>query len=237
MPKAPAAPPRPFIFVLAGVNGAGKSSVGGALLAEHGLSWYNPDSYARELVALLGISVGEANARAWEHGRAQLEAAIAQGRNFAFETTLGARTIPDMLAQGASTHDIVMLFCGLASVELHMQRVKARVLAGGHDIPEAKIRERWKASRLNLVRLLPQLAKLQVFDNSVHAAQGKTIPDPVLLLETVRGHVTYPGPKDHEALNATPEWARPIVQAAFEHQAELSSPVKPPAAKHRKVLQ
>ena len=34
-----AAARRPFIFVLAGVNGAGKSSVGGAMLAEHGLDW------------------------------------------------------------------------------------------------------------------------------------------------------------------------------------------------------
>lgn len=236
MPTAPARE-RPFIFVLAGVNGAGKSSVGGALLAEHGLGWYNPDSYARELVALLGLPIGEANARAWEHGRAQLEAAMAEGRNFAFETTLGARTIPDMLAQAARTHDVVMLFCGLASVELHMRRVKERVAVGGHDIPQAKIQERWKASRLNLVRLLPHLARLQVFDNSAQAAPGKPIPDPVLVLETVRGHVTYPGPKDREALNATPEWARPIVQAAFEHQAELASPAKPPAAKRRKMLQ
>jgi predicted ABC-type ATPase len=236
---AKAAAPRPFVFVLAGVNGAGKSSVGGALLAEHGLSWYNPDSYARELVALLGLSIGDANARAWEHGRAQLEAAIAQGRNFAFETTLGARTIPELLAEAARTHDVVMLYCGLASVELHMQRVKARVAVGGHDIPPAKIKERWSASRLNLVRLLPQLARLQVFDNSAQAPLGKPIPDPVLLLEVLRGHVTYPGPKDREALNATPEWARPIVQAAFEHQAELlaRAPGKPPAATRRKMLQ
>ncbi|HSV61448.1 MAG TPA: AAA family ATPase [Variovorax sp.] len=236
---AKAATPRPFIFVLAGVNGAGKSSVGGALLAEHGLAWYNPDSYARELVALMGLSIGEANARAWEHGRRQLEAAMAQGRNFAFETTLGAHTIPELLAQAARTHDVVMLFCGLASVDLHMRRVKERVAVGGHDIPEAKIRERWGASRLNLVRLLPHLARLQVFDNSVQAPSGKPIPDPVLLLETLRGHVTHPGPKDREALNATPEWARPIVQAAFEYQAELlgTTPVKPPAAPRRKMLQ
>lgn len=236
MPKAAAAA-RPFIFVLAGVNGAGKSSVGGALLAEHGLSWYNPDSYARELVALLGISIGDANARAWEHGRKQLEAAIADGKNFAFETTLGARTIPEMLAQAARTHDVVMLYCGLASVELHFQRVKARVEVGGHDIPAAKIHERWKASRLNLIRLLPSLARLQVFDNSVQAAPGKPIPDPVLLLETTAGHVMYPGAEDRDALHATPEWARPIVQAAFEQQAELASPKKPGTAARRKMLQ
>ena len=56
---------RPFIFVLAGVNGAGKSSVGGALLEQHGLSWFNPDTYARELMRELGIDQAEANARAW----------------------------------------------------------------------------------------------------------------------------------------------------------------------------
>jgi hypothetical protein len=43
MPKAAAS--RPFILVLAGVNGAGKSSVGGAILADHGLTWFNPDTY------------------------------------------------------------------------------------------------------------------------------------------------------------------------------------------------
>jgi predicted ABC-type ATPase len=234
-----AAAPRPFIFVLAGVNGAGKSSVGGALLADHGLTWYNPDSHARELVALLGLPIGEANARAWEQGRKQLEKAIAEGRNFAFETTLGAHTMPELLAQAAHTHDVVMLFCGLASVELHLRRVKARVAVGGHDIPEAKIRERWSASRLNLIRLMPQLARLQLFDNSAEAPSGKPIPDPFLLLETVGGHVRFPGPKDHAALQATPDWARPIVQAAFEQQAELlgATPAKPAATTRRKMLQ
>ena len=60
-----ARPARPFIFVLAGVNGAGKSSVGGALLAEHGLTWFNPDAFARGLIAELGLAQIEANGRAW----------------------------------------------------------------------------------------------------------------------------------------------------------------------------
>ena len=101
---------RPFVLVLAGVNGAGKSSVGGALLAEHGLAWYNPDSYARELVAQLGLDVEDANGRAWEYGRVQLAAALAQRRNHAFETTLGASTIPELLAKASRTHDVVMIF-------------------------------------------------------------------------------------------------------------------------------
>lgn len=209
-------PARPFIFVLAGVNGAGKSSVGGALLAEHGLSWFNPDSYARALVAQLGLDAEEANGRAWQYGREQLEQAIAQHTSFAFETTLGARTIPGLLAQAAATHDVVMIFCGLASPELHLARVRFRVAHGGHDIPEAKIRERWTASRANLIRLLPVLARLQVFDNSAPADADGQIPDPLLVLEMQAGRTLYPRPDDARVLAATPEWARAVVQAALE---------------------
>lgn len=207
---------RPFIFVLAGVNGAGKSSVGGAILQEHGLTWYNPDAYARELVNLLALPLAEANAQAWEYGRAQLESAITQGRNFAFETTLGASTIPEMLAQASTTHDVIMLFCGLSSEAHHIARVDLRVAHGGHPIPEEKIRERWIASRKNLIKLLPHLARLQAFDNSTEAEPGQDIPDPVLVLEMVGGKLTYPEPDDLAALQATPDWAKPIVQAAIE---------------------
>jgi len=207
---------RPFIFVLAGVNGAGKSSVGGTMLADHGLTWFNPDTYARELMAQLSLDLAEANARAWEYGRLQLETAIATGTNYAFETTLGARTIPGMLAQATHTHDVVMLFCGLSSPEQHIERVRSRVASGGHDIPENKIRERWVGSRANLIKLLPRLAHLQVFDNSAEAAPGEDIPDPVLVLEMVNGRMMFPEPQNAAALSATPEWARPIVQAAIE---------------------
>ncbi|MGJ7556743.1 AAA family ATPase [Variovorax sp. RB3P1] len=213
-----AAAERPFILVLAGVNGAGKSSVGGALLAEHGLSWFNPDTCARELMAQLGLTPEDANARAWNVGRDRLEAAIAQRTNYAFETTLGANTIPAMLTAAASTHDVFMIFCGLSSPEQHLARVRARVAHGGHDIPEHKIRERWVASRANLIQLMPSLARLQVFDNSAEAPTGGEIGDPVLVLEMSQGQVDFPQADDAAALAATPGWARPIVQAAFELQ-------------------
>lgn len=209
---------RPFILVLAGVNGAGKSSVGGALLAEHGLSWFNPDTCARELMAQLGLTPEDANARAWNLGRERLEAAIAQRTSHAFETTLGANTIPALLAGAAATHDVVMIFCGLSSPEQHIARVRARVAHGGHDIPEPKIRERWVASRANLIQLMPTLVRLQVFDNSAEAPPGGDIADPVLVLEMSGGDIDFPQPDDAAALAATPAWARPIVQAAIELQ-------------------
>jgi len=112
-----------------------------------------------------------------------------------------------------------MLCCGLQSAEMHIERVRLRVASGGHDIPESKIRERWVASRVNLIRLMPQLARLQVFDNSAEAVAGQDIPDPVLVLDMVKGQLTFPAPDDTKALNMTPEWARAIVQAAIELRA------------------
>jgi predicted ABC-type ATPase len=210
--------PRPFLFVLAGVDGAGKSSVGGALLAEHGLAWFDPDGYARELVANLHLGQTEANARAWAEGRDRLQAAIAGRTNHAFETTLGGSTISVLLRAAAETHDVIMLYCGLSTMEQHIQRVALRVAGGGHAIDEARIRERWTTSRANLIRLLPWLAHLQVFDNSREAAPGARIPSPALVLETVHGKILLPAIDDAAALRAMPGWARPIVQAAIEQQ-------------------
>jgi hypothetical protein len=66
---------------------------------------------------------------------------------------------------------------------------------------------------------MPQLSRLQVFDNSTEAAPGQDIPDPVLVLEMVEGRVSYPAQDDTQVLESIPEWARPIVQAAMEIQA------------------
>ena len=103
-------------------------------------------------------------------------------------------------------------YCGLATPERHVARVKARVAAGGHDIPKAMIPERWQSSMMNLILLLPHLAHLQVYDNSEEVAAGEPVPDPVLLAEMVAGG--FIGPVDAQALRGTPDWAKPLLVAA-----------------------
>ena len=110
--------PRPVLYVLAGVNGAGKSSIGGYLLARAGLAWYNPDDYAREVASFRGCTQAEANGIAWTEGMRRLDAAIASGQSFAFETTLGGKTVAGKIAAAAATHDVAIWYCGLASPEL-----------------------------------------------------------------------------------------------------------------------
>jgi predicted ABC-type ATPase len=215
--------PRPVLFVLAGVNGAGKSSVGGHLLQRAGLAWFNPDSFARELMAATGCDQVQANAAAWQEGMRRLDEALASGADFAFETTLGGRTVPAKIGSASTTHDVLMWFCGLSSPELHIARVQARVAAGGHDIPEAKIRERYPAALRNLIALMPHLAHLQVYDNSAQAAPGEPIPDPLLVAEMKSGTLVWP--TDVESLARTPGWARPLLEAALSmggHTSALS---------------
>ena len=202
------------IYVLAGVNGAGKSSIAGAAFRENGADYYNPDEAARELkVANPGLDQTQANSAAWHRGRELLGRAIAGGLDFAFETTLGASTIPRLLTdaarRGISVH---VWYAGLATPELHIARVKARVARGGHDIPEEAIRQRFEHSRLNLIQLLPVLAALRVYDNSTEAdpAAGRT-PMPVLVLHMERGRILNPQDLPH-----VPDWAKPIAAAAMK---------------------
>jgi predicted ABC-type ATPase len=204
---------RPVLYVLAGVNGAGKSSIGGYLLQQAGLAWFNPDTFARELMAATGCAQSDANATAWHEGMRRLDQALAQGRAHAFETTLGGNTVTARLEAAARSHDVMVWFCGLSSPEQHIARVKARVATGGHDIAEARIRERWISSLQNLIALMPHLAHLTVCDNSAEAAPGEAIPDPLPVLEMAGCKLLWP--TELTDLRRTPEWAKPLVEAAL----------------------
>ena len=203
------------IYVLAGVNGAGKSSIGGAALAARGATFFNPDLAARTLRdANPGLALEDANAEAWTLGRRGLERALAEGLNFAFETTLGGNTMAGLLLAGAQAGArIHVWYAGLASPELHIERVRGRVAVGGHDIPAHKIRERYVGSRANLVKLLPHLASLRVYDNSADAGSGPGTawrPRPVLLLHMQAGRLV-----SHAGLVTIPLWAKPILASAL----------------------
>jgi len=70
--------PRPVLYVLAGVNGAGKSSVG-VTSSTRRINLVQPDTFARELKASTRCDQETANAYAWQEGVRRLEDAIAKG--------------------------------------------------------------------------------------------------------------------------------------------------------------
>lgn len=93
-----------------------------------------------------------------------------------------------------------------------MARVRARVARGGHDIPEAKIRERYDRSRINLIGLMPRLTELRVHDNSFEAdLHAGCAPQPTLILHLAKGKIV-----EMVELPKTPQWARALVAAAVK---------------------
>jgi predicted ABC-type ATPase len=199
--------------VLAGTNGAGKSSIGGAMLLAEGVLYFNPDeAAARVRVANPGISEAEAQSIAWHEGKRLLERAITERLDYAFETTLGGNTISGLLEHALSTGiEVRIWFVGLASADLHVARVRSRVSRGGHDIPEEKIRGRYARSLLNLIRLLPRLTELLVYDNSKEAdPHTGAAPEPRLILHLASGKIVA---MCDPAI--VPDWAKPVMLAAL----------------------
>jgi len=200
--------------VLAGTNGAGKSSVAGAMFRQAGADYFNPDeATGRILAANPGISTAEANSAAWHEGKRLLEYAIAERLDFALETTLGGHTITALLQKAlAAGIEVRIWFVGLSSPELHIARVRARVARGGHDIPEEKIRERYDQSRINLIELMPKVTELRVYDNSTEAdPHAGRPPQPMLILHRAERKMV-----EMIDLPKTPDWAKPLVVAAIK---------------------
>lgn len=204
----------PLIYVIAGVNGAGKSSIQGAAILKANALYYNPDEAAARLRAADPMLTQlAANSAAWQNGVELLRKAIKERLDFSFESTLGANTIPGLLREAANAGFHVRIwYVGLSSPELHIARVQQRVSRGGHSISESDIRRRYERSRLNLIELMPHLIGFKVFDNSAdadpHLGQA---PKPDLILHVEDRRIV--GPSD---LRNTPAWAEPIVTAAIK---------------------
>jgi predicted ABC-type ATPase len=136
---------RPKIIILAGPNGAGKTTFARAFLPkEAGCQVFvNADLIAA------GLSPFAPERAAIQAGRLMLDAIaehVQKGVSFAFETTLSglgyARQIPQWRQAGFR---VELYFLSLPSADQAVHRVAGRVLQGGHDIPEATIRRRFKS--------------------------------------------------------------------------------------------
>jgi len=198
------------ITVIAGVNGAGKSSIAGARIRSAGGDYFNPDEVASTLRANdPSLSTVQSNGQAWQMGYNQLSRAIHEEQDYTFETTLGGNSICRLLHEAIDAgQEVRLFFCGLSSPELHIERVAARVIKGGHDIPEAKIRERWIGAIHNMLGLIPRCVTVKVYDNSKPADNGG--PKPICLFSIQGNNFTL------SPIDPMPEWAKPLASAAMK---------------------
>lgn len=139
------------LYIIAGPNGAGKTTfaleflpqVAGcthfinADLIAAGLSPLAPE---RELMAASRLFLRE------------IEERIAEGKTFAFETTLAGRTYLQLIERlRGDDWRVQLIYLALPSVEMSKLRVAERVDHGGHNIPEADIERRFPRSLRHLL--------------------------------------------------------------------------------------
>jgi predicted ABC-type ATPase len=215
-------PTRPGrIVVAAGTNGAGKSVIAGEFLsARAGGAYFNPDLVAKAMMERDGLTLTEANARAWTLGFDLLNRSIELNQDFSFESTLGGNSITQALLRAAASGlELFIFYVGLDSPQRHIARVAARVSRGGHPIAAEKIRERYPNSLANLIKLLASASEVRVYDNSDESEDGT--PRARLVLSMSQRRIVKP-PLE-QLVSTAPGWAKPVVAAAIRIHDEQDS--------------
>lgn len=164
----------PTLIVLAGPNGAGKSTLYQTRIAPvFAGPFVNADIIQRdELTDSSPHAAYEATRMAAER-RAEL---LSQGADFVTETVFSHPSKLDMVKEARNRgYSVWVMHVGVADPTLSVARVAYRVEAGGHSVPEAKIRERYHRSA-PLVRQAVLLADTGlVYDNSIAGQSPKLI--------------------------------------------------------------
>jgi len=157
----------PNLYIIAGPNGAGKTTASFTVLPDmlNCKEFVNADEIAR------GISPFHPESAAIDAGRIflkRIQEFLKLKKDFAFETTLSTRSYVNLIIKAKlSGYKIVLVFFWLSSPKLALERVKARVKAGGHNIPKDVIERRYLSGIKNLLQLyIPITDYWLLIDNS-----------------------------------------------------------------------
>jgi predicted ABC-type ATPase len=164
----------PTLILLAGPNGAGKSTLYQTRVAPvFAGPFINADMIQREE---LGDVSPEAAYRAADIATQRRSAILSKGGDFATETVFSHPSKLDLVTEArALGYTVWVMHVGVDSPDLSVARVAHRVGAGGHGVPETKIRERYDRSA-PLIREAVHLADTGlVFDNSVAGQPPKLV--------------------------------------------------------------
>jgi len=153
------------LWVLAGGNGAGKSTFYRTRLESLSLPFINVDILAKQIYPEQPEKHSYEAAKIAGIMRTQL---LQQGRTFCYETVFSHPSKIDFLAQAkALGYEIVLVLIHLECISLYQARVAQRVTEGGHSVPEDKIRSRVSRVLHNIKQALPLCDRCYFLDNSL----------------------------------------------------------------------
>ena len=152
------------LWVLAGGNGAVKTTFYNLFLAPKGIKLVNADVIAEAICPENPEKVSYAAANVAEQIRERL---LQQGVSFCFETVFSHVSKIDFVANAkAQGYEIVLVYIHLDSSELNEARVYQRVTEGGHSVPVDKIHSRIPRTMKHICAVLPLVDEARLLDNS-----------------------------------------------------------------------
>lgn len=163
----------PVLHVLAGPNGSGKSTFVGTVLGPTTrLTFINADEIAAERWP------GEEEQHAYDAARTAASArdeAIEGQRSFIAETVFSHPSKVALIERAARAGYLVELHVMLVPEDLAVARVRDRVIRGGHSVPEAKIRERYRRLWALIAAAVPLTNRSYFYDNTLSSQPFKTV--------------------------------------------------------------
>jgi len=155
---------RKQLWILAGGNGAGKSTFYRTQLAALGLPFINADILAKELYPQSPEEHSYDAAILAAEMRFQL---LHEGRSFCFETVFSHPSKIDFVAQAKVLgYEIILVFIHLDTVSLNQARVAQRISEGGHNVPDEKVASRIPKLLQNIKNTLPLCDQVSILNNS-----------------------------------------------------------------------
>jgi len=152
------------LWLLAGGNGAGKSTFYEQFLKPLNLPFINADILAKQLDDKNTEAVSYKAAKLAEKLRMNL---LHSGANFCFETVFSHPSKIDFLATAKSLgYQIILVYIHLQNDEINQARVAQRVSEGGHNVPTDKIINRLPRTMKNIKQALPLIDVAKFYDNS-----------------------------------------------------------------------
>jgi predicted ABC-type ATPase len=185
------------LWILAGANGAGKSTFYRLFLKSRGINLINADIIARTINP---VNMESASYKAMIIAERLREDLLRQRISFCFETVFSHPSKIDFIARAKSLgYHIVLVTIHLETPELNEARVHQRVAEGGHNVPPQKIRSRIPRTMKHIANVLPLIDEARLLDNSLFDAPFRKIA----VIEY--GALT-------ESVSPLPGWAKKILK-------------------------
>lgn len=152
------------LWVLAGGNGAGKSTFYKHYLEELGIKFINADVIAKEISPKNSEKLSKEAAKIAENIRNDL---LSEGASFCFETVFSHESKIDFIARAKGMgYKVILVYIHLIDSSLNEARVYQRTKEGGHSVPIEKIHSRIPRTMEHIKIALTIVDEAWILDNS-----------------------------------------------------------------------